>query len=312
MKDSSSSSRLNRSSRGSLLIFAIVFSLVIGILVATYLKMSMTELELSDDAFMSNALLNAAEAAAEEATWALNNNDWTDWTDHTTHMVRQNTGINMGSGKTGTLSIIAWDYTAIPTLYVEGRATMLDGRQLIRQIEIALAYRSLFANGLTAKNTLRITGAAATDDSYDSAVGLPGAGNIGDKGTLGSINFESDVTGVDIGNSDVFGYVSTGGSNIDFGNGTVTGEDTPTGVTIDPDRVSYDFDVDLPDVDAPTAGVSAKTDSDPQIVNIERNSKTETLSGGTADSPIEYSLTDFDMVKWTGKTGQWNKVVLNH
>ncbi len=297
MKDSysHSRSRLNRSSQGSLLIIAIIFSVIIGIIVATYLKMSMNELELSDDAFMSNALLNAAEAAAEEATWALNNNDWTDWTDFTTHMARQDGGIDMSNGKTATLSSIVWDYALIPTLYVEGKATLPDGRELIRQVEITLAYRSLFANGLTAKDTLLVTGAAATIDSYDSAAGLPGAGNKGDKGTLGSINFESDVTGVDIGNSDVFGYVSTGGSSIDFGNGTVTGEDTPAGVTIDPDRVSYDFDIDLPDVDTPTAGGSAKTDSDPQIVNIEQNNKTETLSGGTADSPIEYSLTDLDM-----------------
>ena len=166
------------------------------------------------------------------------------------------------------------------------------------QIEIVLTFRSLFANGLTAKDTLNITGAAATVDSYDSSLspGYPDATtNRGDGGTLGSITFESDITGVDIGNSDIYGYLTTGGSSIDFGNGSVTGEDTPSGVTVDPDRVSYDFDIDLPDVDAPEAGSSAKTDSDTQITTLKSNNNSETLSGGTADSPIEYKLSDFEM-----------------
>lgn len=68
---------------------------------------------------------------------------------------------------------------------------------------------------------------------------------------LASISVDNGA--LDVGNGDIWGYVATGGSSYDIGpNGSVKGEDTPSGVDEDPLRISFDFKADLPDATAPS------------------------------------------------------------
>ncbi len=288
-------------SRGSALIIALILALGIGIMVASYLKLTSSEIRRAEETFLNNSLLNLAEGGAEEAVWSLNIDDWTGWTDYTTHMVRRFARKDIGNGNSGVVTVIVWNYAVLPTVYVEALAISMDGKEQRKQLNIDLVKRSLFANGLTAKDTLRITGGAASTDSYVSNPGGPNGGfpdpvlNRGDKGDIGSTTIESSITGVDIGNSDIYGHVLTGGSAISFGSGTVTGANTPVGVAVDTDLVSYDFTADLPDVDPPVLSLSAKGDTDPDVVTLGGNNNTVTLGGGTPDAPVEYNLSSFDM-----------------
>ena len=123
--------------RGSALLMAMLFIIGISIFIGTYLKMAIRELELSDSSFMFNSLLNQTEAAAEEAAWAYNNEDWTGWTPYTStgglpSMRMQLTDIELGNGKTGTIYIIVEDYEDDPVLYVEARTSLIGGRGIYK------------------------------------------------------------------------------------------------------------------------------------------------------------------------------------
>ena len=111
---------------------------------------------------------------------------------------------------------------------------------------------SLFANGLTAKNTINFNGNNVSVDAYDSTLGVWNYTlNREDEGSVASISVDNGA--LDVGNGDIWGYMATGGGSYDIGpNGSVKGEDKPSGVDEDPLRISFDFKADLPDATAPS------------------------------------------------------------
>jgi hypothetical protein len=60
------------SSRGSVLITAMVFAIIIGVTLASYIRLSTNSLKLSHRTFFADAANNLAEAGTEEAVWAFN------------------------------------------------------------------------------------------------------------------------------------------------------------------------------------------------------------------------------------------------
>lgn len=107
---------------------------------------------------LSNSSLNLAEAGAEEALWALNNDDWSTWTESGSYAVKKVSNFDLGSSKTGTFSVVVEDYKSNPAILVEGRVQTPTGVESFRQLKIDLAGRSLFSNGLVAITQLTLGG----------------------------------------------------------------------------------------------------------------------------------------------------------
>ncbi len=249
----------NREKRGSALVVALFIALAIVLIIGGYLKITSQELKKSEDSLVANAILNLSEAAAEEALWALNHDDWSDWSDMGDRMVRELTGFDIGNGKTGGARVIVVDYgTDDPIIYVEGLVDMVDGRTLSRQLRINATTRGLFANGLTAEDKIIFDEAGADTsaifDGYNSAAGPYHAFlNRTDSGAIGS----DDVT---TSNADVYGFVSTNDEAPVVGeSGKIYGAETDSGISIDSNRITNDFTSDFRDRSAPPLSSSALT-----------------------------------------------------
>ena len=161
--------------------------------------------------------------------------------------------MNIGPYVAGDISVLAINYDSdTPTLVVEGKTQLPSSRSILKQIEIELSKRSLFANGLTAKDTLTFSGGNAKVDSYDSADGdYDSFFNRKDNGSIASMSVVIDA--VDVANAEIYGYVATGGADPSVGpNGKIYGADTPVETDVDMNRVSTDFYAEFKDVDAPT------------------------------------------------------------
>jgi len=240
--------------RGSILIVAMVFSVALGILTAGYLKLALSEFRRAEESLHFNGLVNLAEAGAEEAVWALIHNNWTGWLrpDSETAYKRM-TGLPAGGGREGSVLIMMSGYQGNrPILNIESRVTSPRQRTFTKQIRMELQNRSMFANGLTAREKLRFVGGNAAIDSYDSRLGAYAPGvNRRDRGTAGSLLVEHDA--VDLGNGKVWGYVATGGGDPSVGpTGWIRGTDTVGTPQIDWSRVTRDFYADFPLVEQPT------------------------------------------------------------
>ena len=285
--------------KGSIVLVALIFSAVISTLVGTYLKLVVGEYQRADSTFMYNALINLAEAGAEEAMWSITNDDWSDWEDGGTYKIQQVSNVSLGTGTSGEYSVMVENPSGDPIIYVEAIAGLKDGRIIRKQIKLELIPRSFFANGLVAKEVLQVNGGAATIDSYDSNAGSPDPTlNRNDLARVGTVSVQFED--LDAGNSDIYGYVATGGGSPAFGpNAKVYGSDWNNGdPNIDPTRVTLDFTADLPPVDPPTMGVGARGDTDADIVFITATGSPDsvTISGGIADAPIEYHLSSLNMM----------------
>lgn len=247
--------------QGSILVVAMVFSVALGILTAGYLRLALSEFRRSEESLHFNGLVNLAEAGAEEAVWALVNEDMAGWLRQDTRFAwKRLTGMPAGAGREGSVLIMIDGYqTNQPTLTVEARVRSPRQRDFTKQIRMQLQNRSLFANGLTAREKLRFVGGNAAVDSYNSNNGAyHPTTNRRDRGTAGSLLIEADA--VDIGNGNIWGYIATGGGDPSVGStGSIRGADTEAGVRIDWSRVARDFYADFPPVTMPS-GAGALTE----------------------------------------------------
>ena len=243
--------------QGSALITALIFAVALGVMVTSILKLATGESELADESFLRNTLVNLNEAGAEEALWSVNKQDWTGWDDLGTYRGRLITGLNLGNGNQGTVHVLVENFNIMPIVYTKAAIGLIAsgltlGGSVSKQVRMELANRTLFANGLTAKETLTINGGSAIVDSYQSSAGPPDPLlNRRDKGTVATVSIEFED--LDAGNSEIYGYVATGGGAPAFGpNAKVYSEDwAPGDPLVDPSRVTTDFTAEFPDIDPP-------------------------------------------------------------
>ncbi len=272
--------------KGSILIVAIFFTAIIGVLIISYLKVASGELKRSDKTFLYNTLLNLSEAGAEEVTWALNNDDWTGWQEIDSAMVKRLSNVDIGNGNKAIIYTYVENYDGTsPVIYTEGNFKDNDGTVLRKQLRLDLTTRGVFANGLTSKDALRFVGGNVKIDSYNSSNGdYDSVLNRNDKGTAASISVANDA--VDLGNAEVYGYVATGGADPVVGpNGKIYGSDTPNGVDIDSGRITKDFYMNFPDISIPALANAITTYPSGNTVTI----------GGSEDLPDEYKLSSIDI-----------------
>ncbi len=238
--------------KGSVILPTLLIIMIIVGTGSTYLALSFNEFKLANRNANLQSSINLAEAGIEEAMLSIRKDDWSDWTTVTTdHYYRVFPHIGLGSGKQGLIKVyVSVLDSSAPIIFAEGRV-LSDYGNIKKQIRLDLTQKGLFANGLTAKEQVTFNGNKIDIDSYNSDNGdYNYSTNRNDKGTVGSLALA--FGSVNVGNADIWGYVATGGGQPDVGNqGSIRGNNSPSGSYIDWDRVALDFYADFADISAP-------------------------------------------------------------
>lgn len=271
-------------SRGSVLIVSLILCAVIGVSLASYLQLSRTGLEISNRALYSNAAMNLAENGLEEAMYAVNktvadssynwaSNGWDTASPVPAGDARRRLptsgSYSFNQGATGIVRVYVIGYNGTsPRAMSRATITLASGQVVEKWVEVRLRRTSKFANGLVAKDSILFKGNNASVDSWDSgwdpnnpaaAITPYSAGVRNDNGSVGSISVAVDA--VLVKQADVWGYVSTGGTDPTstvgnngsiLGDGSVYDAATWTKATVDPSRVATDFSASFDDVAIPT------------------------------------------------------------
>ena len=262
--------RSSYSNRGSVLIVALIFAGLLALSLTSYMQLAFNSARLANRSFYANAAENLLDTGLEQAMWCLNNNSYTG-----------NAGFALRPGYTkqyqGTFpssdtyytytqgvkgQVDVWLNTAGTTPHAVAKAiiTLGDGTTIIKEADIYLKKRSYFNNGLVAKQSLTFVGNVAVDawssdpDASATTAAIPYTSLVAvDSGQIASLSVS--VASISVGNADIYGYASVGGSSIaDISvgaTGRVGAYGTANG-TIDPNRVTYDFTTNFPDVSVPT------------------------------------------------------------
>ncbi len=255
--------------RGSVMLVSVIFGTCIALSLGSFVAIALNSARLSRRAFYANSALNLAEAGLEQALHSMNVETFGgDWSVHagsgSNSRYKVTAGLDMGQGTSGEIQVLIYDITAnVRHVVAEGRVVSSSGPAVTKQIEIYAGRRSLFANGLVAKEAITFNSNTASVDSWNSdpdndpaTAAVPYSDAVSrDYGSVASVSQES----VNLGNADIWGYVGTGGDDPDVGpNGTISDFGTPkrskTG-TKDFTRVDKTFKQDFPPVVAPT-GIS--------------------------------------------------------
>jgi len=260
-----SAGRRGRHPRGSVLITALILSAIIAISLTSYIKLALNSLTLADRSFYQNAAVNLSEVGIEAAMQCYNRLDdvstpasaWpTPWVIASDNSVtRTIPAINLGPGVSGVVKVYCSSSTgagSAPVVVSKSIVTFArGGATLEKYMEVTLRRRSLFVNGLVAKDGITWVGHPNADSwnsdldndpstpatPYSSSVQLAGCtvGAVGGNITLGS-------------GGNVYGYAKTGSTGSTSG-GSVHGLGTTTN---DTSRISSDFSANFPAVVTPT------------------------------------------------------------
>lgn len=277
--NTTSSIRCLENQRGSVLIVSLLISAVIAIALASYLKLGANAMQLSHRALYSNAAINLAETGLEEAIWSINRalesdpDAWIGWEQPGTSLRKRTFDkFSLNQGITGEVTVYVEhafdDPDAVgpnaPVIHTRASLTPTIGAEIQKWVSVELTRRSLFSNGLLAKNRIQFNGNNAMVDSYDSRLGHydedlgNGKRNRFANGPAASISTE---TGKDINfdqqNANIFGYVSVGTTKVDEGlkigsQGTLSGDLNAAEGTIDYTRATPNFTANLADAAVPT------------------------------------------------------------
>ncbi len=268
----------SRNPRGSVLVVALLVAALIALALGSYLNLNLTSARLAHRSFQQHAAFNLAEAGAEEALWSFNQSAlhspeaWTDWTRDGGAAWRKIEGFDFGSNAKGSVKVYVDN--ANPPAGTRPKIVSLSSVEspgqsaVTKMIEITLARRSPFANGLTARESITFSGARATVDSWNSdpdndptTPAVPYAPPIrNDRGTVAAKTLVN--TAALLNQATVWGFVSTGGDAPEVGSKGLIGPfGTPEG-TIHPGRVSTDFVANFPDIEAPEGGTVLATFGD--------------------------------------------------
>ena len=251
---------VNKNTNGSIMIAALIVTLLTGSLVGFFLKTVTQEIENSYRARMALQAINMAESGLEFGILAMRARNWSTsgWSGSSSGYYRDSfkhidfSGSSSGSREIRSARVYFEPNAYPPRAISEGIIQSRSGVRVARQIYIEMGNRSLFANGVLAKDTVKFDGNNIFIDSYNSLEGpYDTTANRLDNGSVASISIESDV--LNMGNANIWGRVATGGSEPKVGpNGSILGEDSPAGYSVDPDRVSRDFYAAMPDALMPT------------------------------------------------------------
>lgn len=274
--------RRGRPTQGSVLITALIFASIIAISLASYLRLALNSLKLADRSFYQNAALNLAEVGLERALYCYNRLDdvstpadaWASpWSIQSDNSVRATfSNIALGPGVTGEVKVYCRHYapgTGIVPIVV-ARATVTfpppgGGAPLVKYMEVTLRKRSLFANGMVARDSMVWNGGNAGADSWNSDHdNNPATAPVAYGSASGPARANSTV-----------GTPSAANGALDFGGGTIRGRvmnaggtisksssailsNTTSGTGWDASLVSTDFSATFPTITAPSPPIASK------------------------------------------------------
>jgi hypothetical protein len=252
--------------RGSILIVAMIFSVVIAISLGSFINLGLTNMRLSNRAFYANAAVNLAETGLEQAMWSINKavasdaSAWASWTVSGNNAWRDFTGFNYDANSTGHVRVYVQNHTlgVAPVIIARSSITPFNSGPIEKWIVVRLSKRSQFANGLVAKDRLSFSGGNAEVDSFDSRLGpynAPLGGGLFNKYDRGSAGSSSiSVDSVSLSNSNIFGFAAIGTadySGLSVGPNGIIGSFGAAAGSVDYSRVTTDFTTNFPDVSAP-------------------------------------------------------------
>lgn len=255
-------------SRGSLLLVSMLIAVVIGVSLTTYLKLAMSSANLANRSFYHSSAINLAEIGVEEALYCFNRLDnvssasaaWTGtgvtWTIAGSSVTGTIGPLTLGAGVNGNVKVYCDRYdTSAPNPVIVARAivSMPQGQPLEKWLKITLRKRSLFANGLVARNDITWNGNVMAD-SWNSTYNDDGTLRASPVGYASTYQRANCTVGSDDGNialgtnGNVYGYTKTDGTHTSTG-GSVHGLGTTTN---DPSRRTQDFSATFPEVTVPS------------------------------------------------------------
>lgn len=255
-----------RSARGSVLITALILAAVIAISLTSYIRLSLNSLTLADRSFYQNSAINLTEVGIEEALYCYNqldnvatptsawSSEWTIAADNSVTRTFRN--LALGSRVTGEVKVYCSHYnpasTATPVIVSKSTVTFAQGGATITKfMEVTLRKRSLFVNGLVAKDGITWVGHPIADSwnsDSDNNPSTPGVTYPG-TGQKAGCTVGAATGNITLGSGgEVYGYAKTGAAGTTTG-GSVHGLGTTTN---DTSRISNDFSANLPAVSTPS------------------------------------------------------------
>lgn len=261
--------RIPASARGSALLVAMCFTLVLAVALASYQTACYYTLKMGSRSVQSLRSHQLAETGLEEALWALTNRNFSGWTISGGVYTKSLSGFSYESSQvTGQVNLTITGYddtnrnTTKPTITSVGVIQNADGTTTRRTLSAGTGYTStattgrapILANALAANSTsgtVNLTSGGMTIDSYDSSLGAYSSTNSG---------YSAVVTGSSVtlaNGTQVKGYVATAPSSgvVALSAGTtakLTGPSTSAIVKIDTTRESTSPYQLTPDVPAPS------------------------------------------------------------
>ena len=248
---------IRNSRQGSVIIAVIIALVVLTVVAASFMQTALNERSMATRSNLNYLLLNLAESGVESAVWSISNEDWTAWTSKSAgdYYKLHEQGTTSNGYKTQ-VHVMVQDATGSsffsnPIIYAEATATLPNGDRVTKQLRVRYGLSGP-GLGVIARDTLDL-GGTLTVDSYDSRIGPPDfASNRSDKLVVGAVSRDANAMTIN-GDVSVFGFAGTGQeAPLLLGNSLeVRGEDTPTGVSVDPDYLFQDFHFEFEEVVEP-------------------------------------------------------------
>ena len=246
------SQHLPSDTRGAALLAALCFSLVLAIVLSSYITMCYRSLQMSARNASSGHSVELAETGMEEALWALHNNDWTGWSISSHTATKTLAGFTFDSNATGAVSLSIANYDGITgtrTLTATGTLTLSDGTTQSRTLTSTSSLAPLFVNAIaaTGNSTTTYNGVvsfqnAGTVGSYDSSIDI-NAATVGYSAVVAS---KSNLTSAQVStgtvqmtNLNIKGYIATmpGSAGVSYStNAMLYGPTSPANPKIDTSR----------------------------------------------------------------------------
>ena len=272
----SSRTRLPRSSRGAVILVALLVAAVIAISLGSYVALNTQSFKLSNRSFYLAEAMNMAEGGLEEAIWSFNQAQdgsttaWDGWdTSDGLSAKRTFSDFPLAANATGVVKVYIDRFnppaSVQPRVIAQSIVSLPGGQSLIgKMVEVRMRRRSYFAAGLVAKSNIAFSGNTASVDSWnsnpDNDASTPAiAYSSSVRRDRGSVAGSSVTATISVGNAEIWGTAAVGGSSstaISIGsNGRVGPFGTGSGVK-DPASVATDFNANMATVAMPSNGTA--------------------------------------------------------
>ena len=260
-------SRVTLRRRGSVLIVALIFSIVIAISLASFLNLSTTASKLSYRTFYQGVAMNIAESGLEQALWEINKDSsyaWSGWESVGTGAYRKS--FSMEDVEGGAKTMVKVYAKSGANAYVIARAivTPPKGSPIEKWIKVTLTKKSRYSvgglgrKGIVANGNNVVMGSWNSDPDKNAAtLYVPFSSSVlNDKVPLATLELDASLNS---GQADVNGTAAVGGDSLDAikvgTQGYIGPFGTPNGVK-DPGSVSTNFSTDLEVQTAPATSIT--------------------------------------------------------